>query len=217
VIGLGSSLSTLRSQLFSEEIIMPERKSAIQRKTRETDISVSVDLDGTGESTIETGIGFFDHMLTHLSKHSLCDLVVKCKGDLEVDAHHTVEDVGIALGQVIAKAIGDKSGVVRYGSSIVPMDEALVLTALDLSGRGGLYYGLGLEKEMIGAFDSELTSEFFRALVNNAGINAHIRQLDGSNAHHIVEAAFKSFARALRKAISIDERCAGIPSTKGTL
>jgi imidazoleglycerol-phosphate dehydratase len=196
---------------------MADRKADIERKTRETQVSVSINLDGSGESTIDTGIGFFDHMLTHLAKHSLCDLVVKCKGDLEVDAHHTVEDVGMSIGKAIARAVGDKAGIVRYGSSVVPMDEALVMTALDLGGRGGLVYGLQIEKEMIGAFDSELTPEFFKALVNNAGINAHIRQLDGSNAHHIVEAAFKSFARALREAVSSDDRINGIPSTKGTL
>ncbi|MEN6357645.1 MAG: imidazoleglycerol-phosphate dehydratase HisB [Armatimonadota bacterium] len=196
---------------------MGDRKADIERKTKETQISVSINLDGTGESTVDTGIGFFDHMLTHLAKHSLCNLVVKCKGDLEVDAHHTVEDVGISIGKAIARAVGDKAGIVRYGSSVVPMDEALVMTALDLSGRGGLVYGLQIEKEMIGAFDSELTPEFFKALVNNAGINAHIRQLDGSNAHHIVEAAFKSFARALREALSADDRVKGIPSTKGIL
>lgn len=196
---------------------MPDRKATIERKTRETQIAVTIDLDGTGESKIDTGIGFFDHMLTHLAKHSLCDLSIDCKGDLQVDAHHTVEDVGIALGQAFAKAIGDKAGIDRYGSATVPMDEALVMTALDVSGRGSLYYGLELRKEMIGAFDSELTPEFFRALVTNAGINAHIRQLDGQNAHHIVEAAFKSFARALRQAIEKDPRIEGVPSTKGTL
>lgn len=196
---------------------MANRTAKIERKTKETQISISIDLDGSGESKIETGIGFFDHMLTHLAKHSLCDLYVNCKGDLEVDAHHTVEDIGIALGQVIAQAVGDKAGIVRYGSSIVPMDEALVMTALDISGRGMLVYGLNIKKEMIGMYDSELTPEFFRALAHNAGINMHIRQLDGSNAHHIVEAAFKSFARALREAVSNDSRIEGVPSTKGTL
>lgn len=196
---------------------MTERKGTIERVTAETQISVSIDLDGTGASRIDTGIGFFDHMLAHLAKHSLCDLVVKCKGDLQVDAHHTVEDVGIAIGKAIAEAIGDKAGILRYGSAVIPMDEALVMTALDTSGRGSLVYGLDLEKEMIGAFDSELTPEFFKALVNNAGINAHIKQLDGSNAHHVVEAAFKSFARALRQAISADPRVKGVPSTKGSL
>lgn len=196
---------------------MTERKGTIERVTAETQISVSIDLDGTGASRIDTGIGFFDHMLAHLAKHSLCDLVVKCKGDLQVDAHHTVEDVGIAIGKAIAEAIGDKAGILRYGSAVIPMDEALVMTALDASGRGSLVYGLDLEKEMIGAFDSELTPEFFKALVSNAGINAHIKQLDGSNAHHVVEAAFKSFARALRQAVSADARVKGIPSTKGFL
>ena len=193
------------------------RTATIERKTRETQISVTIDLDGTGEGKIDTGIGFFDHMLAHLAKHSLCDIEVKCRGDLQVDAHHTVEDVGIALGQAIAKALGDKSGIVRYGCATVPMDEALVLTALDISGRGSLVYGLEIKKEMIGAFDCELAPEFFKAVASNAGINAHIRQLDGGNAHHIVEAAFKSFARALREAVSMDERTTGVPSIKGTL
>jgi len=196
---------------------MAIRKAAIGRTTAETEISVSIDLDGTGANQIDTGIGFFDHMLTHLAKHSLCDLVVKCKGDLRVDAHHTVEDVGIGIGQAIAEAIADKAGIARYGSAMIPMDDALVLTALDISGRGSLTYQLDVEKEMIGAFDAELTPEFFKALVNNAGINAHIKQLNGSNAHHVVEAAFKSFARALRQAISLDPRVHGIPSTKGSL
>lgn len=196
---------------------MADRIAKIERNTNETKISISINLDGSGKSNIETGIGFFDHMLTHLAKHSLCDLDIKCKGDLEVDAHHTVEDVGIVIGQLITKAVGDKAGIVRYGSSIVPMDEALILTSLDLSGRGGLYYGLSIEKQMIGAFDSELTPEFFRALANNAGINVHIKQFAGSNAHHIVEGTFKSFARALRVALSMDSRVKGIPSTKGVL
>ncbi len=196
---------------------MPDRKARIERKTRETQIAVTIDLDGTGDSKVDTGIGFFDHMLTHLAKHSLCDISVDCQGDLQVDAHHTVEDVGIALGQALAKATGDKAGIARYGAATVPMDEALVMTALDISGRGSLYYALELRKEMIGAFDSELTPEFFRALVTNAGINAHIRQLDGQNGHHIVEAAFKSFARALRQATENDPRIQGVPSTKGTL
>ncbi|MCX6344678.1 MAG: imidazoleglycerol-phosphate dehydratase HisB [Armatimonadetes bacterium] len=196
---------------------MAERKATVERNTAETQISVSINLDGTGVSEIETGIGFFNHMLTHLAKHSLCDMKVSCKGDLDVDAHHTVEDVGIAIGKAIADAIGDKAGIARYGSAIIPMDEALVMTSLDLSGRGGLAYELTMEKEMIGSFDSELTPEFFRALVTNAGINAHIKQVDGSNSHHIVEAAFKAFARAFRQAISKDEKIEGVPSTKGAL
>jgi len=196
---------------------MADRKVTLERNTQETQITVSINLDGTGKSKIDTGVGFFDHMLTHLAKHSLCDLEVTCKGDLEVDAHHTVEDVGIAIGQIISQAVGDKAGIVRYGSSIVPMDEALVMTAMDISGRGLLVYGLNLHKEIIGAFDSDLAPEFFRALAHNAGINVHIRQMDGSNAHHVVEAAFKSFARALREAVSFDPRNKGVPSTKGVL
>ena len=195
---------------------MSDRKATIERKTRETQIKVSLDLDGSGDSMIETGIGFFDHMLTHLARHSLCDLNITCRGDLEVDAHHTVEDVGIAIGQAMAASLGDKAGIVRYGSSIIPMDEALVMTALDISGRGGLVFGLELKK-MLGTFDTELTVEFFKALATNAGITAHVKQLAGSNAHHIVEASFKSFARALRQALSVDPGCPGIPSTKGTL
>ena len=193
------------------------RTASIERNTKETQIKVDIDLDGTGASELETGIGFFDHMLTHLAKHGLLNLSVKCKGDLDVDAHHTVEDVGIAIGKAIAQALGDKSGLTRYGSSIVPMDEALVMTALDISGRGGLTCGLTIAKEMVGSFDSELAPEFFKSVCVNAGINAHIRQLDGSNAHHVIEAAFKSFARALREAVSIDSRIQGVPSTKGTL
>ena len=196
---------------------MADRKATFDRKTKETQIHVEIDLDGNGASTIETGIGFFDHMLTHLAKHSLCDLTVKCRGDLEVDAHHTVEDVGIAIGSVLSKALGDKAEITRYGSSVVPMDESLVMTALDISGRGCLVYNMDIAKEMVGSFDTELTTEFFRALVNKAGINAHIRRLAGGNAHHTIEAAFKSFARALRVALSIDPRIEGVPSTQGTL
>lgn len=196
---------------------MANRKASIERNTKETRIKVEIDLDGTGISEIETGIGFFDHMLTHLAKHGLIDLCVQCKGDLEVDAHHTVEDVGIAIGKVLTQAVGDKCGLVRYGSSIVPMDEALVMTALDISGRGSLAYGVTIAKEMVGSFDSELAPEFFKSVCANAGINAHIRQLDGGNAHHVIEAAFKSFARALREAVSLDPRIQGVPSTKGTL
>lgn len=196
---------------------MSDRTASVERKTKETQISVSINVDGTGESSISTGIGFFDHMLDHLARHSLCDLAVRCKGDLDVDAHHTVEDVGIALGQAIAQALGDKKGITRYGSSIVPMDEALVLVALDASGRGSLCFDLNLNKEMIGTFDSDLAREFFKALAHNAGITLHIRELAGGNAHHTVEAAFKALARALRTAASYDSRVTGIPSTKGTL
>jgi len=193
------------------------RTATIERNTKETQITVEIDLDGSGASDLATGIGFFDHMLTHLAKHGLLDLSVRCKGDLEVDAHHTVEDVGISIGKAIAQALGDKAGLTRYGSSTVPMDEALVMTALDISGRGSLAYTSTVCKEMVGQFDSELAPEFFKSLCANAGINAHIRQLDGSNAHHVIEAAFKSFARALRQAVSLDPRIQGVPSTKGTL
>lgn len=196
---------------------MTDRKASVERKTRETQISIAINLDGTGKCTVSTGIGFFDHMLTHLAKHSLCDIEVSCKGDLEVDAHHTVEDVGIALGQAIADAVGDKSGITRYGSAVIPMDEALVMAALDISGRGSLSFGLDLKKEMIGAFDSELTSEFFKAVAHNAGLTLHITHFSGKNAHHIVEAAFKAFARALRTALEFDRRIGDIPSTKGSL
>jgi len=196
---------------------MATRTATIERKTKETQIKVVIDLDGTGESKIDTGIGFFDHMLTHLAKHSLCNLEVECRGDLQVDAHHTVEDVGIAIGKAIVQAVGDKAGIARYGSSVVPMDDALVLTALDLSGRGSLIYTVTIGKEMLGTFDTELAPEFFKALAMNAGINCHIRELDGKNAHHIIEAAFKSFARALREALALDPRVSGVPSTKGSL
>ena len=196
---------------------MANRTAEVERKTKETQIKIAVNLDGTGKGKTVTGIGFFDHMLDHLSTHSLCDVDITCKGDLQVDAHHTVEDVGIALGQAIAQALGDKRGVTRYGSAIVPMDESLVLVALDISGRGSLKYDLDLKKEMIGTFDSELVPEFFKSVARNAGLTLHIKQLGGKNAHHMVEAAFKAFARALRQAVSIDERVSGIPSTKGTL
>jgi len=193
------------------------RTATVERNTKETQIKVELDLDGTGAGEVSTGIGFFDHMLTHLAKHGALNLMVTCKGDLEVDAHHTVEDVGIAIGRAIAQALGDKTGLTRYGFSTIPMDDALVMTALDISGRGSLTYEWTIAKEMVGAFDSELAPEFFKSVCANAGINAHIRQLDGSNAHHVIEATFKSFARALREAVSADPRAHGVPSTKGTL
>lgn len=193
------------------------RSCRIERKTNETNITVEMWLDGTGESTIDTGIGFLNHMLTLMAKHSQCDINVICKGDLEVDSHHTVEDVGIVMGQAIIKSLGDKAGITRYGTAFVPMDEALVMTALDISGRGSLFCNLEILRELLGSFDTEMTREFFAALTSNAGINAHIRQLDGENSHHIIEAAFKSFARALRQAVTIDPRVQGVPSTKGVL
>ncbi len=193
------------------------RSGRIERKTKETQVFVTINLDGHGDSHIETGVGFFDHMLSHLAKHSLCDLEISCSGDLDVDPHHTVEDVGIVLGQALSQALGDKAGIRRYGSAVIPMDEALVMTAIDISGRGSLYYDVQLKKERIGSFDCELAEEFFKAICANAGINAHIIKLAGSNAHHIVEAAFKSFARALREAVALDERVCDVPSTKGVL
>ena len=194
------------------------RKHEIVRKTAETDIFLSLDLDGIGASECQTGCGFLDHMLTLFAKHSRIDLTVRCVGDTHVDYHHTVEDVGICLGKAFAEAVGDKKGITRYGSIVLPMDESLVLCALDLSGRSYLAYGLEIPTEKIGDFDSELVEEFFLALTRNAGITLHLKQLDGRNSHHIAEAAFKAFARALREAISIDESAKDeIPSTKGVL
>lgn len=194
------------------------RKSEILRKTAETDISLSLDLDGSGKSEIDTGVGFLDHMLTLLSAHSGFDLKVVCKGDTEVDDHHSVEDIGIALGAALKDALGDKKGIKRYGSALIPMDEALIQTAVDISGRSWLGYGLDIPSQKIGTFDSELAEEFFAAVTRSSGVTLHIIQLAGRNSHHIVEGAFKSFARALREAVSVDEKFSDkIPSTKGTL
>jgi imidazoleglycerol-phosphate dehydratase len=193
------------------------RTAEISRKTKETDIRVAVNLDGEGQSTVGTGVGFFDHMLDQLARHSLIDIDIKAVGDLQIDAHHTVEDVGIALGQVIDQALGTKEGITRYGEATVPMDEALVMTSIDISGRGLLEMALDIPSEMIGEFPSELVQEFFTALARNAKMTVHIRQISGSNAHHIVEGAFKSFARSLGEAVSKSERVKGVPSTKGQL
>ena len=194
------------------------RKAEITRTTKETDITVSLDLDGTGEVEVDTGIGFFDHMLDAFGRHGLFDLTVKAKGDLHVDGHHTVEDVGIVLGQAFAQAIGDKRGIVRYGDIMLPMDEALVLAAVDFSGRGGLFWQMDIPYQMVGSFDSTLAKEFFIAFAANAGITLHVKQLAGENVHHIVEALFKAVARALRAAVATDPRAAdALPSTKGTL
>ena len=194
------------------------RQSTIARKTAETDISVQLDLDGRGTAKIETGVGFLDHMLTLFARHGGFDLTVAAKGDTYVDDHHTVEDVGIALGQAFAKALGDCRGICRYGDITLPMDEALILAAVDVSGRAYLAYGLGIAVEKIGTFDTELLEEFFRAFAMNAGLTLHLRQLAGKNGHHIAEGAFKAAARALRKAVAADARFAGeIPSTKGVL
>ncbi len=194
------------------------RSTQIDRTTAETKISLSLNLDGRGNSEINTGCGFLDHMLTLFAKHGGFDLNVSCEGDLHVDSHHTVEDVGICLGQAFAKAIGDKKGVCRYGSMILPMDEALILSAVDLSGRGHLEYGFTLPAAQIGNFDTELTEEFWLAFVRNSGVTLHIQQLAGRNTHHIIEGCFKSVARSLRAAVAIDPDFADqIPSTKGVL
>lgn len=194
------------------------RKSEINRKTAETDISLSLSLDGKGVSKIDTGCGFLDHMLTLFASHGRFDLSVECKGDTNVDYHHSVEDIGICLGKAFAEAVGDCKGIKRYGNMMLPMDESLVLCALDVSGRAYLAYGLDIKAEKIGDFDTELIEEFFLAFVRNANITLHIKQLDGRNAHHIAEAAFKAFARALRYAVEIDGAAKDeIPSTKGVL
>lgn len=194
------------------------RRATITRKTAETDISVEIDLDGTGVYDNQTGVGFFDHMLDQLSRHALIDMTIRCDGDLHIDDHHTVEDVGIALGQALAEAVGDKRGIVRYGSCLLPMDDALVRAALDISGRPYLVWDLDLPTPKIGTFDTELVREFFQALSTHAGLTLHVTALAGINSHHIAEAAFKSVARALRDALETDPRKAdAIPSTKGSL
>jgi len=193
------------------------RTATLTRSTGETDITVTVDLDGSGVTSVETGIPFFDHMLDAFGRHATLDLTVSASGDLAVDAHHTVEDVGIVLGQALAQALGDKVGITRFGDCAMPMDEALVFGAVDISGRGQLHYSVELPIEMIGTFDTTLAKEFFIALAANAGLTLHIRSFTGENSHHIIEAAFKAAARALREAIAIDPRVAGVPSTKGAL
>lgn len=193
------------------------RTAKAVRATAETDIGLSVDLDGTGVADVETGVGFFDHMLCALSRHSLIDLTVRAKGDTEVDDHHTVEDTGIVLGRALSEALGDKRGIRRFGSALVPLDEALVLCAVDVSGRGGLWWDVRIGPDKVGTFDTELAHEFFVALAREAGITLHLRLVCGENAHHIIEAAFKACARALREAFEADPRVDGIPSTKGSL
>ena len=194
------------------------RSAKITRKTTETDISVEIALDGSGRHDNRTGVGFFDHMLDQLARHSLIDMTVRCAGDLHVDDHHTVEDVGIALGQALSHAIGDKRGIRRYGACLLPMDDALVRSALDLSARPYLVWNVELPSEKIGTFDCELVREFFQALSTHGGITLHIDALHGLNSHHITEAAFKSVARALREAVEPDPRKSdAIPSTKGAL
>ena len=194
------------------------RTSEISRVTAETDIRLSLDLDGRGASDIDTGVGFLDHMLTLFAKHARFDLYVQAKGDNYVDDHHTVEDVGIVLGQAFAEAIGDKKGICRYGDCILPMDEALIMCAVDISGRDYLGYALEIPTEKVGTFDTELTEEFWLSFVRNANVTLHMRQLAGTNSHHIIEGAFKAAARTLRQAVSIDSAYADeVPSTKGLL
>ena len=193
------------------------RTAKVVRATAETDIGLSVDLDGTGAADVETGVGFFDHMLCSLARHSLVDLTVRVKGDTEVDDHHTVEDTGIVLGQALREALGDKCGIRRFGSVMVPLDEALVMAAVDVSGRGELYWDVSIGPSKVGTFDTELAKEFFAGLARDAGITLHLRLVTGENAHHIIEATFKAAARALREAVESDPRVDGVPSTKGSL
>lgn len=194
------------------------RYSHILRETKETKIELSINLDGTGKSNIDTGCGFLDHMLTLFASHGKFDLDVKCVGDTEVDDHHTVEDVGICLGQAMNEALGDKRGIIRYGSFILPMDEALIMTAVDISGRTCLAYRLPVRSQKIGTFDTELVKEFFEAFTRKCPMSLHIRKLAGRNSHHIVEGAFKSVARSLKQAVAIDkDNPDAVPSTKGVL
>ncbi|MDD9724696.1 imidazoleglycerol-phosphate dehydratase HisB [Roseovarius sp. SK2] len=194
------------------------RSASITRKTAETDISVKIDLDGTGTYDNQTGVGFFDHMLDQLARHALIDMEIRCEGDLHIDDHHTVEDVGIALGQALTQAVGDKKGIRRYGACLLPMDDALVRAALDISGRPYLVWNVAMPTAQIKTFDTELVREFFQAFSTHGGLTLHVDALHGINSHHVAEAAFKSVARALRDALEIDPRKAdAIPSTKGTL
>lgn len=194
------------------------RSADIKRTTAETDITLQLCLDGSGHSDINTGVGFLDHMLTLFARHGRFDLKVTCKGDTYVDDHHSTEDIGIALGEAFAQALGDKRGIRRYGSMLLPMDEALILCSVDLSGRSLLRYSLVMPSQKVGSFDTELVEEFFTAFCRTASVTLHLRQLDGTNTHHIIEAAFKGFGRAMRDAVSIDPDASGeIPSTKGVL
>jgi imidazoleglycerol-phosphate dehydratase len=193
------------------------RSAEIQRDTLETQVRVKLDLDGSGKSRLATGIGFFDHMLDQIARHGMVDLDIEAKGDLHIDAHHTVEDVGITLGQALAKAVGDKKGVRRYGHAYVPLDEALSRVVVDLSGRPGLVFEVPFVRGTVGEFDVDLVREFFQGMVNHAGITVHVDALRGDNAHHQAETVFKAFGRALRMAVEVDPRASGIPSTKGSL
>ena len=193
------------------------RRAEIERKTAETQISIKLNLDGEGKCDIATGIGFLDHMLTLLAKHSFMDLTVRAKGDLEVDSHHTVEDIGIVLGEALREALGDKAGIHRYGNCFIPMDETLAQACLDFSGRPFLVFGAEIPKIKLGNYDAEMTEEFFRAVAMHCGLTLHIRVLYGSNVHHIIEAIFKAFARAVAEAAAVDPRVKGVMSSKGVL
>jgi imidazoleglycerol-phosphate dehydratase len=216
--GLENAAEWYYASLDQRLPITAMRAAEISRDTLETRVRVQLDLEGSGRSHLSTGIGFFDHMLDQIARHGLVDLTVEAQGDLFIDAHHTVEDVGITLGQALAKALGDKKGLVRYGHAYVPLDEALARVVIDLSGRPGLVFNVEFTRARIGEFDVDLVREFFQALVNHAAITVHIDCLRGVNAHHQAEAVFKAFARALRMAVSQDPRAAGlVPSTKGSL
>jgi len=196
----------------------PTRRATVERNTKETQIRVEIDLDGSGQGKFDSGVGFFDHMLDQIARHGMLDLVVEARGDLHIDGHHTIEDIGITLGQALARAVGDKAGVRRYGHAYVPLDEALSRVVIDLSGRPGLEWHVTFKRAMIGEFDVDLVHEFFQGFANHALVTLHIDNLRGDNAHHQCETVFKAFARALRMAVEPDPRAAGaIPSTKGTL
>ena len=193
------------------------RRAVVTRVTGETDITVELDLDGTGTCSIDTGVPFFDHMLNAFGRHGLFDLTVRATGDIEVDAHHTVEDTGIVLGQAFTQALGDKAGITRFSDVCIPMDETLVQAAVDISGRGQAYCDLPIPTERVGSFDTELAVEFFYAFARDARVTLHVRELSGANSHHIIEAAFKAAGRAMRYACELDPRVSGVPSTKGSL
>ncbi len=196
---------------------MNSRVGIVERNTKETKIRLSINLDGTGTSEVDTGIGFLDHMLISFAKHGFFDLTCKVEGDLHVDCHHTIEDVGIVLGQAIAKALGDKSSIKRYGSFILPMDETLILCSMDISGRPYLYFDIPFTVERVGGYDTEMVKEFFYAISYSCGMNLHFKWFHGTNNHHLIEAAYKAFAKALDEAVSIDPRIKGVLSTKGAL
>jgi imidazoleglycerol-phosphate dehydratase len=193
------------------------RKAEIKRKTNETDINIQLNIDGSGKSNINTGIGFFDHMLVLFAKHSLMDIDISCNGDLFIDCHHTVEDVGIVLGQAVNKALGEKAGITRYGTCFLPMDEALAMVSLDISGRSYLVFDAEFSSPKLGDFDTEMVEDFFQAFAGSCGVTLHVKVMYGRNTHHIIESIFKAFAKAMDKATSIDSRITGVPSTKGVL